>query len=244
KLKCVCHWADPFKDLKWSNIPEVKLSLLSESDETFSSLQALSNLHYLFSVWFHGLSLVPSVGHLQLRPRRQENSTSVPKALYIDCQNLDVKRLSRSEMMDIGTLCRETISFIYNLVIVSILSVFLIGMKYVDLVRRSTMTQIVSCPLDVLEPGWMEYFDIWDSCMIKSLKPQKSGNQLWFLIHQVPSRRTSYALSIPRRHLLQHLPFHDGNESHNRNLRAILTNNVASCSTLSDQGYVEGFYDQ
>ncbi|GJV85194.1 transposase, MuDR, MULE transposase domain protein [Tanacetum coccineum] len=43
-----CTRADPFKDLKWANVPEVKLSSLSESDDTFSSLQALSNLHYLF----------------------------------------------------------------------------------------------------------------------------------------------------------------------------------------------------
>ncbi|GKF24885.1 hypothetical protein Tco_0080779 [Tanacetum coccineum] len=39
----------PFKDLKWSNVPGVKLSSLSESDDTFSSLQALSDLYYLFS---------------------------------------------------------------------------------------------------------------------------------------------------------------------------------------------------
>ncbi|GJW68063.1 hypothetical protein Tco_0122487 [Tanacetum coccineum] len=45
-------------------------------------------------------------------------------------------------MMDIGTPCRETISFIYNLLRVSILSVSLVGMKCADLVRRSTMTQI------------------------------------------------------------------------------------------------------
>ncbi|GJV20890.1 hypothetical protein Tco_1369910 [Tanacetum coccineum] len=30
-----------------SNVPRIKLSLLSESDDTFPSLQALSNLHYL-----------------------------------------------------------------------------------------------------------------------------------------------------------------------------------------------------
>ncbi|GKC52413.1 hypothetical protein Tco_1075158 [Tanacetum coccineum] len=45
----------------------------------------------------------------------------------------------------------------------------------------------------------MEYFDLWDSCSIKSLKPPKSGNQLRFLIHRVISGRTSNALSIPRR---------------------------------------------
>nr|GEY95424.1 hypothetical protein [Tanacetum cinerariifolium] len=81
KLKCICHWADPFKDLKWSNVPGVKLSLFSKSDDTFLSLQALSNLHYLFSGF-----------------------------------------------MD----------YLWS------------WMKCADLVRRSTMTQIVSCPLDVL----------------------------------------------------------------------------------------------
>ncbi|GJZ62302.1 putative reverse transcriptase domain-containing protein [Tanacetum coccineum] len=45
----------------------------------------------------------------------------------------------------------------------------------------------------------MEYFDLWDSYMIKSLRLPKSGNQLRFLIHWVPSGRTSNALSIPRR---------------------------------------------
>nr|GEV62075.1 retrovirus-related Pol polyprotein from transposon TNT 1-94 [Tanacetum cinerariifolium] len=45
----------------------------------------------------------------------------------------------------------------------------------------------------------MEYFDLWDSCMIKSLKLAKSGNQLLFLTQRVPSGRISNALSIPRR---------------------------------------------
>ncbi|GKE97995.1 hypothetical protein Tco_0021346, partial [Tanacetum coccineum] len=49
KLKCVCHRANPFKDLKWSNVPGIKLSSLSESNDTFPSLQALSDLYYLFS---------------------------------------------------------------------------------------------------------------------------------------------------------------------------------------------------
>ncbi|GJR49877.1 hypothetical protein Tco_1400398 [Tanacetum coccineum] len=52
KLKCVCHWADPFKDLKWSNVPGVMFSSLSEWMTPFRvsySLQALSDLYYLFS---------------------------------------------------------------------------------------------------------------------------------------------------------------------------------------------------
>ncbi|GKD39882.1 hypothetical protein Tco_1260089 [Tanacetum coccineum] len=48
------HWndegfADPIKDLKWYNVPRVKLFSLSESDDTFPSLQVLSDLYYLFS---------------------------------------------------------------------------------------------------------------------------------------------------------------------------------------------------
>ncbi|GJY76858.1 hypothetical protein Tco_0481974 [Tanacetum coccineum] len=48
KLKSVCHWADPINDLKWSNVPGVKLSSLFELDDTFLSLQALSDVYYLF----------------------------------------------------------------------------------------------------------------------------------------------------------------------------------------------------
>nr|GEY23998.1 hypothetical protein [Tanacetum cinerariifolium] len=51
---------------------------------------------------------------------------------------------------DIGTPCQETISLMYNLVRVFILSVAPVGMKCADLVWRSTMTQIVSCSFDVL----------------------------------------------------------------------------------------------
>ncbi|GKA23251.1 hypothetical protein Tco_0709213 [Tanacetum coccineum] len=49
KLNFICHWANPFKDFERSNVPEFKLSSFSESNDTFTSLQALSNLHYLFS---------------------------------------------------------------------------------------------------------------------------------------------------------------------------------------------------
>nr|GEX59557.1 reverse transcriptase domain-containing protein [Tanacetum cinerariifolium] len=45
-------------------------------------------------------------------------------------------------MMEIGTPCRETISLMYNLVRISMLSVARVGMKYANLVRRSTMTQM------------------------------------------------------------------------------------------------------
>ncbi|GJS33482.1 retrovirus-related pol polyprotein from transposon TNT 1-94 [Tanacetum coccineum] len=48
KLKFVCHWADPIKDFEWPNVPGIKLSSLSESDDTFPSLQVLSDLYNLF----------------------------------------------------------------------------------------------------------------------------------------------------------------------------------------------------
>nr|GEV85970.1 ribonuclease H-like domain-containing protein [Tanacetum cinerariifolium] len=47
----------------------------------------------------------------------------------------------------------------------------------------------------------MEYFNLWDSCTIRSLRLPKSGNQLRFLIQRVPSGRISNALSIPRKFL-------------------------------------------
>ncbi|GJY66572.1 hypothetical protein Tco_0468810 [Tanacetum coccineum] len=43
----LCHWANPFKDFEYSNVPRVKLSSFSKSDDSFTSLQALSNLYYL-----------------------------------------------------------------------------------------------------------------------------------------------------------------------------------------------------
>nr|GEV11336.1 hypothetical protein [Tanacetum cinerariifolium] len=111
KLKFICHWVDPFKDLKWSNVSGVMLSSLSESDDTFLSLQAFSDLYYLFG-------------------------------------------------------------------------------------------------------GFMYY--------------------LW-------SRELNISNFGPADRKI--LPV-DGSESYNRNLQAVLTNGVISCSTLFDQGYVEEFYDQ
>ncbi|GJX87619.1 hypothetical protein Tco_0339633 [Tanacetum coccineum] len=70
KLKFICHWANPFKDFEWSNVP--------------------------------GLSF----------PR-------FPKRM--------------TPLRDIVTPCWETISLMYNLVRVSILSVSRVGMKYADL---------------------------------------------------------------------------------------------------------------
>nr|GEU80985.1 reverse transcriptase domain-containing protein [Tanacetum cinerariifolium] len=62
KLKFLCYWANPVKDFKWTNVPGVKLSSLSKSDDTISSFQTLSNLHYLFSgfmdyLWSYELNI-------------------------------------------------------------------------------------------------------------------------------------------------------------------------------------------
>nr|GEW54063.1 hypothetical protein [Tanacetum cinerariifolium] len=46
---------DPFKDVKRSNVAGVKLSSLSKSDDTFPSLQALSDLYYLFGGFMYYL---------------------------------------------------------------------------------------------------------------------------------------------------------------------------------------------
>nr|GEY59319.1 hypothetical protein [Tanacetum cinerariifolium] len=88
KLKFICHWADPFKDLNWSNVPGVKLSSLSKSDDTFSSLQALSDLYYLFSgfmyyLWSRELNIFNvSPANRKLLPvvpsRRTSNALCIP----------------------------------------------------------------------------------------------------------------------------------------------------------------------
>ncbi|GJZ67073.1 reverse transcriptase domain-containing protein [Tanacetum coccineum] len=138
KLKFICHWADPIKDLKWPNVPRIKLSSLSKSDDTFPSLQALSNLYYLFG-------------------------------------------------------------------------------------------------------GFMDY--LWS----RKLNISNFGPADRKILPVVPSGRTSNALSIPRRFLASMFssliaslkasattfPFQGDNKSHNRNLQAILANDVVSCSMIS-----------
>ncbi|GJT74792.1 hypothetical protein Tco_1041517 [Tanacetum coccineum] len=95
------------------------------------------------------------------------------------------------------------------------------------------------------------------SCMIKSLKLPKSGNQLRFLIQRVPSGRTSNALSIPRRFsalmfsslIASKLGFKDlyvfwvkdGNEFTIITLREFLTNELSHVQLFSDQGLLKTF---
>ncbi|GJV80565.1 hypothetical protein Tco_1516435 [Tanacetum coccineum] len=225
-LKCLCHWAAPFKDLKWSNVSRIKLSSLSESDDTFPSFQALSDLYYLFVgfmdyLWSCELNISNSPADSDRKKTKLFTIKCLECAalkLHGNCYNKKILPVSRDDMP-------------YSCLI--------------EYPKHSALTAKSRCDMTTLIQMMISHCHA-DSCMIKSLKLPKSGNQLWFLIHRVPSGHTSNDLSIPRslRHPLQHLPFQDGNESHNRNLRVILSNGVASCSTLSDQGYVEGFYDQ
>ncbi|MFS7967565.1 hypothetical protein Hanom_Chr09g00787171 [Helianthus anomalus] len=73
-------------------------------------------------------------------------SNREPKDLCIACQSSDVNRASRSEIIDVGTPCLETISLRYTSARVENLSVSFIGRKCADLVSRSTITHIVSFP--------------------------------------------------------------------------------------------------
>ncbi|GJT85950.1 hypothetical protein Tco_1067667 [Tanacetum coccineum] len=85
KLKFICHWTNPFKDFEWSNVPGIKLSSFSKSDDSFTrfspdigvtslpiscNLQALSNLHYLLSGFMDYFWSFPS-GHTS-------NALSIP----------------------------------------------------------------------------------------------------------------------------------------------------------------------
>ncbi|GJT61847.1 hypothetical protein Tco_1005380 [Tanacetum coccineum] len=47
------------------------------------------------------------------------------------------------------------------------------------------------------DPVWMEYFDLWDSCIIKALKSPKRGIQLRLFRHNVLSARGSSLLIMP-----------------------------------------------
>ncbi|GJW21674.1 hypothetical protein Tco_0032296 [Tanacetum coccineum] len=78
----VCMSGRPFKDLKWSNVPGVKLSSLSESDDTFPSLQALSNLYYLFSGFMDYLWSWMKCADLVLSGRTS-NALSIPRRLEL-----------------------------------------------------------------------------------------------------------------------------------------------------------------
>ncbi|MFS7906109.1 hypothetical protein Hanom_Chr01g00055451 [Helianthus anomalus] len=69
-----------------------------------------------------------------------------PKDLCIACHISEVKRASRSEIMDVGTPCFETTSFKYISAKVENLSVSLIARKCADLVNRSIITQMASFP--------------------------------------------------------------------------------------------------
>ncbi|MFS7929782.1 hypothetical protein Hanom_Chr04g00336501 [Helianthus anomalus] len=72
-----------------------------------------------------------------------------PNAFWNDCHILDTNRPSRSDIIEIGTPCRATISLRYISASFLVLSFSLIGRKCADFVSRSTITQIISWPFEV-----------------------------------------------------------------------------------------------
>nr|GEV57851.1 ribonuclease H [Tanacetum cinerariifolium] len=93
KFKFICHWTNPFKDFEWSNVPRVQLSLFFESNDTFTSLQALSNLQYLFSSFMNYLcswmkcadlesSVVPATNRVSLNPNTLSHPTKAKITRY------------------------------------------------------------------------------------------------------------------------------------------------------------------
>ena len=78
------------------------------------------------------------------------NFSLVLIALWTLLQNANVKQLSLSKMIDIGTPWSRTISFTYKSANCSSEYVILIGKKCADLVNLSTITHTTSCPLVVL----------------------------------------------------------------------------------------------
>lgn len=63
-------------------------------------------------------------------------------------QKCEVNLESLSDIIEMGIPCSLTISLIYNFPSVLVVSVILTARKYVDLVKRSTMTQTESRPFD------------------------------------------------------------------------------------------------
>ncbi|GKA43366.1 hypothetical protein Tco_0736090 [Tanacetum coccineum] len=187
--------SDPFKDLKLSNVPGIKLSSLSESDDTFPSLQALSDLYYFFSGFMDYLwSCNSTIGY------------RAPLHILSKIYNTLIESHVFSIWMVVSLV--NLLGMIYDVLMI------IEYQRYSALIARigfcndwnlwlyqphnkfslDTWIHLVQKIL-----GVTEIFDLWDSCMIKSLKLPKSGNQLRFLIHRVPSGRTSNALSIPRK---------------------------------------------
>ncbi|GJY90891.1 hypothetical protein Tco_0506087, partial [Tanacetum coccineum] len=95
KLKFICYWTNPFKDFEWSNVPGIKLSSFSKSDDSFTSLQALSNLHYFLGGFLD--YFWPFIQNEQvLWPKR------IPNLYYVGC-NMDKKSTS-AEAEDVATV--------------------------------------------------------------------------------------------------------------------------------------------
>nr|GEV94482.1 hypothetical protein [Tanacetum cinerariifolium] len=120
------------------------------------------------------------------------------------------------------------------------------GMKCADLVRRSTMTQMVSCSFEVLGSFVTKFIVILFHFHIGISGCTSKSDGFWHsaLTLKHVKHLPTYSAMMAFMQLLRNFPFQDDSESHNHNLQAILTNDVASCSIPSDEEYVEGLCDQ
>nr|GEY92202.1 hypothetical protein [Tanacetum cinerariifolium] len=115
-------------------------------------LGRIHNIHQRSASPFHLAEEDFRLGNFKFVPKGKIDEVfgmPIPDELQIGWTPLQESRceiLSRSEMMDIGTSCREIIFFIYNLVRVSILSVARDGMKCMDLAtNRVSLYLDTSC---------------------------------------------------------------------------------------------------
>ncbi|GJQ98407.1 hypothetical protein Tco_0009546 [Tanacetum coccineum] len=107
-------------------------------------------------------------------PNKFWSSSGVPMNFYnrnptsFELLDLSVHDFNR---IDTSTPCLVTISLKYSLANFYVLKSSRTAKKCIDLVSRSTITQIKSCPL--LVPGCMEYLVAWASFIIKVLNCHK-----------------------------------------------------------------------
>ena len=89
------------------------------------------------------------------------NLSCVLKAPCNFAQNHDVNLGSLSDIMEAGMPCLLMISFTYNLASLSNEKEILIGMKWAVFVNLSTITQMASLPLAILERSTTKSIVTW-----------------------------------------------------------------------------------
>nr|GEY74894.1 reverse transcriptase domain-containing protein [Tanacetum cinerariifolium] len=211
--------ANPFKDFKWSNVSWVKISLFYESDDTFTSLQALSNLHYLFS------------GFMNYFWSRRGCQVFIAQVME--------KKSNEKGLEDIPVVREFLEVFLEELP--GLPPVRQVEFQ-IDLIQGAAPVAHGPYRLPPLEMQELlnQLQELADrgSNVYSKIDLRSGYHQLRVRDEDIP--KTAFR----KRRLLQHFPFQDDNESQNLNLLAILTNDVVSCSNFSDQGYAEDFYDQ